>query len=63
MKEGIPFKEAYCLRVQDLASGAGGSDQGNGEELDDVTMNRVKLRKYLQELSHYQNTLIKKIRI
>jgi len=51
------------LRVQDLASGAGGSDQGNGEELDDVTMNRVKLRKYLQELSHYQNTLIKKIRI
>jgi hypothetical protein len=46
MKEGAPFKEAYCLRVVD-------SSTGMTEQLDDVMPNRVKLRKYLQELSYY----------
>ena len=46
MKEGAPFKEAYCLRVVD-------SSTGMTEQLDDVMPNRVKLRKYLQELSFY----------
>lgn len=40
MKEGAPFKEAYCLRVIDSSSGI-------TEQLDDVMPNRVKLRKYL----------------
>jgi hypothetical protein len=50
IKEGATIREAYTIRVQDTAT-------LNGEELEvseeDVLLNRLKLRRYLQELSHY----------
>ena len=39
MKEGAPFKEAYCMRVTDSS--------GINETLDEVMLNRVRLRRYL----------------
>lgn len=57
IKEGAPsFKEAYCTRVTYEPS----SPSVETENCDDVAFNRVKLRKYLQELSYYQETLIRK---
>jgi hypothetical protein len=54
LKEGAPYKDAYCLPVMD-------SSQQPEEELestqDEVTMNRLHLRRYLQELKHYQDEL------
>jgi hypothetical protein len=57
IKEGAPsIKEAYCNRVVYEPS----SPSVETENPDDVAFNRIILRKYLQELSHYQETLIKK---
>ena len=57
VKEGATLKEAYTLKVSDTTT-------LNGEELEtteqDVLINRLKLRRYLQEYSHYQATIVHK---
>jgi hypothetical protein len=56
VKEGAALKDAYCLRVSDTHT----LDGDELETEDEVLLNRLKLRRYLQELSYYQTTLIKK---
>ncbi len=48
LKEGVSYKDAYCLPVTDSSS-----IEETESTVDEVMLNRVRLRRYLQELRHY----------
>ena len=50
IKEGIPFKEAYCKIVDEYEDDSNG-DEGKRRE---ALFNRLSLRKYLKEYMYYQ---------
>jgi len=49
VKDGTPLKQAYLLPVEDM--------QERAENERDIIQTRIRLRKYLRELDHYQQKL------
>lgn len=53
IKEGLSFKEAYCIKIKGKLYKFIICIEYDEDNEEKALMNRLKLRKYLRELSHY----------